>query len=192
MGLIVDNWWKSAMSEQDDYYMSTRGDNNSSEDESSNSNTIILSGDNEMAQGLRQSIQGIASAFSTNRVPVAFRDSQIETLTRVRERQLPSLNEFRQMRGLPTYKKMEDINSSPLVTAKLRSLYSHPEEIELYPGVVAEQPAPKTASTEGAVGKGLWTGSTVAHAVLRDTVALIRDDPFYTDEWSPSNVTSWG
>ncbi|KAK8135593.1 hypothetical protein PG984_003533 [Apiospora sp. TS-2023a] len=145
-----------------------------------------------MAQELCRSVQVIASTFSPNRVPVVFRDSQIGTISRARERQLPSLNEFRQTMGLPTYKKIEDISSSPLVAAKLRSLYSHPGEIELYPGVIAEEPPPKAVFAAAVVSKWLCTGSTVAHAVVRDTVALIRDDPFYTDEWSPRNVTSWG
>ncbi|KAK8047894.1 hypothetical protein PG996_015958 [Apiospora saccharicola] len=182
MDVIVDNWWRSAISEEDTDYMSQ------------NQPSVFRAGstDNEMTQELFRSVQAIASTFSPNRVPVSFRESQIRTITRARERQMPSLNEFRHTVGLPTYKKIEDVSSSPLVAAKLKSLYSSPDEIELYPGVIAEEPPRKAVFAASSIGKWLWTGSTVAHAVVRDTVALIRDDPYYTDEWSPSNVTSWG
>ena len=148
--------------------------------------------DNEMAHELCRSIQAIASAFSPNRVPVSLRDSQIRTISRAREQKMSGLNGLRQMMGLPIYNNIEDLNSCPLVTAKLKSLYSHPDEIELYPGMVAEQPSPKSLLAAAIVGNRLWIGSTVAHAVVRDTVSLIRDDPFYTEEWSPKNVTKWG
>ncbi|KAK7911141.1 hypothetical protein PG985_013622 [Apiospora marii] len=182
LDLIFESWWKNAISEEDNNYMP--GDQRYT--------FKAGSGDSEMAQELCRSVQAIASAFSPNRVPVSLRDSQIRTITRARELELPGLNGFRQMLGLPIYQKIEDINSCPLVTAKLRSLYSHPDEIELYPGIVAEQPPPKSMFATAVVGRRLWTGSTVAHAVLRDTVALIRSDPFYTEEWNLSKVTSWG
>jgi len=182
MDVIVDNWWKSAISEEDTNYLSR------------NQQPVFKDGstDEEMTQELCRSVQAIASTFSPNRVPVSFRDSQIRAITRARERQMPSLNEFRQTMGLPTYKKIEDVSSSPLVAAKLKSLYSSPDEIESYPGVIAEEPPRKAVFAAAVVSKWLWTGSTVAHAVVRDTVALIRDDPYCTDGWSPSNVTSWG
>ncbi|KAK8001666.1 hypothetical protein PG991_013888 [Apiospora marii] len=182
MDLTFESWWKSAISEKDNSYMSRQ----------QSSTFKAGSSDIEIAQEFRRSVQEIASAFSPNRVPISLRDSQIRTIARAPELELPSLNELRHMMGLPIYKKIEDINSCPLVTAKLRSLYSHPDEIELYPGMVAEQPPPKTMFATAILGRRLWTGSTVAHAILRDTVALIRDDPFYTEEWSSNDVTNWG
>ncbi|KAK8066169.1 hypothetical protein PG997_012916 [Apiospora hydei] len=192
ISLIIDNWWKNAFSEEDNDYMATRCSRSTGRAKPPKEDAAVSSTDEEMSHKLRRSAEDIASAYSTNRVPIAFRDSQIKTIARAREKQLPTLNNFRQMMGLPVHKTFEDINTSPLVTAKLRALYAHPDEVELYPGMVAEQPPSKVMFATTIAGKWLWTGSTVTHAVVRDTLALIRGDQFYTDDWIPRGVTNWG
>ncbi|KAK8041021.1 hypothetical protein PG994_014028 [Apiospora phragmitis] len=192
ISLIVGHWWKSAMSEEDNDHISIHCSRSTHRYRPRTPDTVVSSQVDEMEHDLRRSVQDIASAFSTNRVPVAFRGSQIETITRSREQRVPTLNQFRRTMGLPVYKTFEDINTSPLATAKLGSLYAHPDEIDLYPGMVAEQPPPKSMFAAAVAGKWLWTGSTVTYAVVHDIVALIGGDPFYTEGWSPSSVTNWG
>ncbi|KAK8034213.1 heme peroxidase [Apiospora rasikravindrae] len=191
MGLIVDNWWKNALSENNDY-ISTPCSRSTCRTKPPKADGAASSTDEEMANGLRRSVQDTASAFGANRVPVAFRYSQINAIVRARKQQLPTLNTFRKSMGLPVHKTFQDINTSPLITAKLRTLYATPDEVELYPGMVAEQPRPKAMVIAAVVGKWLWTGSTVTHAVMHDILASIRGDLFYTDEWSAESVTSWG
>ena len=50
-----------------------------------------------------------------------------------------SLNEFRKFFGLKPHKTFEDINSDPYVADQLRHLYEHPDFVEMYPGIVAEE-----------------------------------------------------
>jgi prostaglandin-endoperoxide synthase 1/linoleate 10R-lipoxygenase len=49
------------------------------------------------------------------------------------------LNEFRKHFGLKPYESFEDINSDPEVSGPLKHLYGHPDFVELYPGLVAEE-----------------------------------------------------
>jgi hypothetical protein len=66
-------------------------------------------------------------------------------------------------------------------------LYGHPDNIELYPGLMAEA-AKKVVEP----GSGLCPGFTVSEAILSDAVSLVRGDRFYTHDYSPAALTSWG
>jgi linoleate 10R-lipoxygenase len=89
-----------------------------------------------------------------------------------------SLNEFRAFFGLQQHKTFEDINSDPDVVNTLRELYDHPDFVEMYPGLVAEEPKIPMVP-----GSGLCPGFTISRAILSDAVALVRGDRFYTVVW---------
>ncbi|KAK6833418.1 Linoleate diol synthase [Apiospora arundinis] len=191
--LIFGNWWKNALSEEDHDHMSRKETNITPRGQALDSDMASTSHDDEMARNLEFAVRNIASTLSANRVPLAFRDSLIDSIAKARGQQVPTLNEYRRSAGLPLHRTFEDINSSPLVQSKLKAVYANPEEVELYPGIVAEQPRPGILCATAVAEKGRWAGSTVTHVVLRETVALIRGDSFYTeDEWSPESVTNWG
>lgn len=57
----------------------------------------------------------------------------------------------------------------------LRELYEHPDFVELYPGLVAEE-----AKKPMIPGVGIAPTFTISRAVLSDAVALVRGDRFYT------------
>jgi len=57
----------------------------------------------------------------------------------------------------------------------LRQFYDHPDNIELYPGLVVE--GPKKVMVPGS---GLCPPQTIGKAILSDAVTLIRGDRFYT------------
>lgn len=80
-----------------------------------------------------------------------------------------------------------EINSDPEVAEALESLYGHPDNVELYPGLSAEQ-----AKDVYTPGSGLCPGFTVSKAILSDAVALVRGDRFYTIDYSPATLTNWG
>jgi hypothetical protein len=61
------------------------------------------------------------------------------------------------------------------VAKSLETLYVHPDYVELYPGLVAEE-----AKRSEIPGSGLCPGYTVATAILSDAVSLVRGDRFYT------------
>lgn len=41
-------------------------------------------------------------------------------------------------------------------------------------------------------GAGLCPGYTISRAILADAIALTRGDRFFTDDFTPHNMTSWG
>ena len=72
--------------------------------------------------------------------------------------------------------------------------YSHPDNVEFYPGILVEQ----TKSNR----PGWLPGSTIARAVFCDALSLLRGDRFYSQvlspslayqkEYSPATLTQWG
>lgn len=80
-----------------------------------------------------------------------------------------------------------EINPDVEVAGALEALYGHPDKVELYPGLIAEQ-----AKAVAIPGSGLCPGLTIGKAILSDAVALVRGDRFYTVEYSPANLTNWG
>lgn len=92
-------------------------------------------------------------------------------------RELASLNEFRSFFGLSVHKTFEDINDDPIVAKNLQAIYRHPDQVELYPGLVCEgqgrclDPGTKGPKEQGTA---LW------RAVFSDAVTLVRSDRFYT------------
>ncbi|KAL4820257.1 heme peroxidase [Aspergillus spinulosporus] len=80
-----------------------------------------------------------------------------------------------------------DVNSDPQVAEALEALYGHPDNIELYVGVQAEE-----AKKPFLPGSGLCPGFTISFAILSDAVALVRGDRFYTVDYSPVNLTNFG
>lgn len=69
----------------------------------------------------------------------------------------------------------------------MQALYEHPDDIELYPGLQAEE-----AKTPFIPGSGLCPGFTISTAILSDAVALVRGDRFYAVDYSPANLTNFG
>ncbi|KAL4739296.1 heme peroxidase [Aspergillus similis] len=69
----------------------------------------------------------------------------------------------------------------------VEALYGHPDNIELYVGVQAEE-----AKKPFLPGSGLCPGFTISFAILSDAVALVRGDRFYTVDYSPVNLTNFG
>lgn len=86
----------------------------------------------------------------------------------------------------------------------LRELYEHPDFVELYPGLVAEE-----AKKPMIPGVGIAPTFTISRAVLSDAVALVRGDRFYTVrvtfspvskgcanrlkiDYHPKALTNWG
>ena len=108
-------------------------------------------------------------------------------IEQAREWQVASLNEVRKFFGMTPHRTFEDISSVPEVAATLETLYGHPDNVELYPGVIVED-----AKEPLAPGSGLCPGYTISRAILSDAVALVRSDRFYTVDYSPANLTSWG
>jgi cytochrome P450 len=143
--------------------------------------------DDDLVEILVSSIEDCAHAFGANRVPPVMRVIEILGIEQARSWNLASLNEFRKYFGLEPHETFESINSDSEVADGLRHLYEHPDHVELYPGLVAEQPKEPLVP-----GSGLTPSFTVSRAVLSDAVALVRGDRFYTVDYHPKKLTNWG
>ncbi|CAE7063912.1 unnamed protein product [Rhizoctonia solani] len=71
-------------------------------------------------------------------------------------------------------------------THGLKALYGTIDNLELYPGLHAEE-----TMTLGP-GSGLCAGYTITRSILSDAIALIRGDRFFTTDFTPTNLTTWG
>jgi len=95
--------------------------------------------DDELVQCLTESIEDLAGAFGANNVPQCLKPIEILGIIQGRKWNVAGLNEFRKHFGLKPHDSFEDINSDPEVANHLRHLYDHPDFVELYPGIVAEE-----------------------------------------------------
>lgn len=89
--------------------------------------------------------------------------------------------------GLQPHSTFDSITSDKEVAQTLRTLYSVPNNVELYPGIVVED-----GKQEMVPGSGLCPGYTIARTILSDAVALVRGDRFYTIDYNAATLTNWG
>lgn len=143
--------------------------------------------DDDLVKIIAESVEDCANSYGANRVPVCMKVIEQLGIEQSRAWSLSSLNEFRKHFNLAPHQKFTDINSDPEVAAQLSRLYDHPDQVELYPGLVAEEP--KKPQVPGA---GLTPSYTVSRAVLSDAVALVRGDRFFTIDFHPKKLTNWG
>ncbi|EWC46918.1 hypothetical protein DRE_03930 [Drechslerella stenobrocha 248] len=143
--------------------------------------------DEKLVEILVSGIEDCANSYGAFAVPPVMRAIEILGIEQTRAWELASLNEFRAFFGLKEHHTFEDINSDPKVANALRQLYGHPDYVEIYPGLVVEEP--KETMVPGA---GLLPGFTIGTAILSDAVALVRGDRFYTIDYTTGNLTNWG
>ncbi|KMU91811.1 linoleate diol synthase (Linoleate (8R)-dioxygenase) [Coccidioides immitis H538.4] len=143
--------------------------------------------DDDLVKIMTESTEEIAGSFGPRNVPKALRAVEILGIQQARKWGCGSLNEFRKFFGLKEYTTFEEINSDPYIADQLRHLYEHPDHVELYPGIVAEEP--KIPMVPGA---GICPTYTLSRAILSDAVALVRGDRFYTTDYHPKSLTNWG
>lgn len=93
----------------------------------------------------------------------------------------PRLNDFRRRFTNP-YKSFEDMCGDPDVAARLAELYPTVEDVELVVGVQVER----------AMRGGWGLGQTVGTAIIADAFSSIRQDRFYTQDYTRERYTDWG
>ncbi|KAL4945149.1 hypothetical protein BDV06DRAFT_47700 [Aspergillus oleicola] len=143
--------------------------------------------DEELVNILTLAIEDVAGSFGARNVPKVLKAVEVLGIEQGRKWQVGSLNEFRKFFGLKNYETFEEINSNPEVAESLRSLYGHPDYVELYPGIVSEE-----AKEPMVPGVGIAPCYTISRAVLSDAVALVRGDRHYTTDYNARNLTNWG
>lgn len=143
--------------------------------------------DDDLVNCISDAIEDVAGAFGSRNVPKALKPVEIMGILQGRKWNVAGLNEFRKHFGLKPYETFEDINSDPDVSGALKHLYGHPDFVELYPGLVAEE-----AKQPMAPGVGIAPTYTISRVILSDAVCLTRGDRFYTTDYNPRYLTSWG
>jgi hypothetical protein len=131
--------------------------------------------DVDLIKIITDSTEDIASAFGPRQVPKIMKLVEVLGMEQARLWNVATLNEFRKFFQLEPHKEFTDITRDPDVAKSLEVLYKHPDYVELYPGIVAED-----AKIPLEPGSGLCPGYTISRAILADAVALTRGDRFYT------------
>ncbi|KAG8162580.1 hypothetical protein KVR01_008345 [Diaporthe batatas] len=143
--------------------------------------------DDDLVECITSAIEDCAGAFGARNVPISMRPVEILGIMQARKWHVSGLNEFRRHFGLKPYETFEELNSDPEVASCLSHLYEHPDFVELYPGLVAEE-----AKEPMVPGVGIAPTYTISRVILSDAVCLVRGDRHYTTDYSPRSLTSWG
>lgn len=143
--------------------------------------------DEDLINILSDATEDVACAFGPRNVPVVMKLIETLGMKQARAWNVATLNEFRKFFKLEPHKTFSHITKDKEVAHALEALYKHPDYVELYPGLVAED-----AKDPLEPGSGLCPGYSVSRTILADAVALTRGDRFYTVDYTPANLTNWG
>jgi len=143
--------------------------------------------DGDLVHLLQVGTENVAGAFGARNIPSVMKAIEILGIETGRKWNLATLNEVRLFFKLKPHATFLEVNSDPAIADTLQSLYDTPDDIELYPGLQAEE-----AKQPFLPGSGLCPGFTIATAILSDAVALVRGDRFYAVDYSPANLTNFG
>jgi cytochrome P450 len=142
--------------------------------------------DSDLANILQNSTSHHAAAFGARGTPAIMKVNEIMGIESNRAWGVCSLNDFRKFLGLKTYTNFYEWNPNPEVAEAAEKLYGHIDNLELYVGLQAEETKPVVD------GAGLCPGYTISRAILSDAIALTRGDRFFTEDFTPYNMTAWG
>lgn len=84
------------------------------------------------------------------------------------------------------YENFEAWNPNKEVARAAELLYGHIENLELYPGLMAECTKPAIP------GSGVCPGQTTGRGILDDAVSLVRGDRFLSYDFNSNTLTNWG
>ena len=143
--------------------------------------------DEDLVRILKDSMEDPAGLFGSKTIPKALKIIEIQGINQARKWGCASLNELREFFGLKRYEKFSEISSDQHIARILENLYTHPDMVEMYPGMMLEDVKPPRSP-----GMGACVPYTVGRAVLADAVTLVRSDRFNTLDYSVSTLTAWG
>ncbi|KAG5644792.1 hypothetical protein DXG03_007613 [Asterophora parasitica] len=142
--------------------------------------------DDDLAEILQSATENPGCAFRGRGTPPVLRLVEIMGIEQSRAWGVCTMNEFRRFLGLREFKTFEEWNPDPEIAGAARRLYGHVDNLELYTGLQAESTMPLTD------GSRFACGYTTTRGVLGDAIALVRGDRFYTSDFTPINLTTWG
>ncbi|RFU34742.1 hypothetical protein B7463_g1611, partial [Scytalidium lignicola] len=143
--------------------------------------------DAELGDILKDCIEEPAHAFGAHGTPASMK--VIDVMGQLQARNafnVCTMNEFRRYLNLKPYKDFEDWNPDKETARAAELLYGHIENLELYPGLMAEVTKPAIP------GSGVCPGQTTGRGILDDAVALVRGDRFLSYDFNSTTLTNWG
>lgn len=84
------------------------------------------------------------------------------------------------------YENFQTWNQDKEVARAAELLYGNIENLELYPGLMAECTKPSIP------GSGVCPGQTTGRGILDDAVSLVRGDRFLSYDFNSNTLTNWG
>ncbi|CZT12902.1 related to Psi-producing oxygenase A [Rhynchosporium agropyri] len=143
--------------------------------------------DHDIAELLKDCIEEPAHAFGAHGTPASLKIVDIMGQLQARDVfNVCTMNEFRKYLNLKEYETFEDWNPDKETARAAELLYGHIDNLELYPGLMAECTKPAMP------GSGVCPGQTTGRGILDDAVALIRGDRFLSYDFNSSTLTNWG
>ncbi|KAK5651915.1 hypothetical protein OQA88_11574 [Cercophora sp. LCS_1] len=143
--------------------------------------------DADLVRVLQEAMSDPAGIFGARTIPKALKIVEVLGIMQARKWGVASLNEFRDFFGLKRHDTFLDINSDPTIASLLEKLYTDPDMVELYPGLMIENAKPARNT-----GCGIMPTYSLGRAVLSDAITLVRSDRFNTLDYTPTNLTAWG
>lgn len=143
--------------------------------------------DAKLAELIKNCVEEPAHAFGAHGTPASLKVVDLMGQLQAREIfNVCTLNEFRRYLNLKPYETFEDWCSDKETAKAAELLYGHIENMELYPGLMAECTKPAMA------GSGVCPGGTTARGILADAVALVRGDRYLSYDFNSNTLTQWG
>jgi hypothetical protein len=99
---------------------------------------------------------------------------------------LIDIGRFRKYLNLKEYASFEDWNPDKETARAAELLYGHIDNLELYPGLMAECTKPPVP------GSGVCPGQTTGRGILDDAVSLVRGDRFLSYDFNSNTLTNYG
>ncbi|GAB7353311.1 hypothetical protein MBLNU459_g3809t1 [Dothideomycetes sp. NU459] len=143
--------------------------------------------DVELAEIIKDCVESPAHAFGAHGTPASLKVVDIMGQLQARDLfKVCTMNEFRRYLNLKEYQSFEDWNPDKETARAAELLYGHIDNLELYPGLMAEVTKPAMP------GSGVCPGHTTGRGILDDAVALVRGDRFLSYDFNSSTLTNWG
>jgi len=95
--------------------------------------------DDDLAKVLQDATEHVAGSYRARGTTPSLRVIEIMTMQQARSWGVCTMNEFRKYLGLKTFTDFEDWNPDAAIADAARKLYNHIDNLELYPGLQAEQ-----------------------------------------------------
>ena len=143
--------------------------------------------DAELADLIKNCVEEPAHEFGAHGTPASLRVVDLMGQLQARDVfNVCTLNEFRRYLNLKPYDTFQDWNPDKEVARAAELLYGNIDNLELYPGLMAECTKPAMP------GSGVCPGQTTGRGILDDAVALVRGDRFLSYDFNSNTLTHWG